>query len=1029
MALAIAALLTLAISAVGGDQPHEVASLFINQYCLSCHDTSTAEGGIDLEPLRVKSLDPTHFDLLTDVVDVVDFEEMPPAKPSVPQPSAAERDAFLAALAQWQETLSQTNAGDPGPVLLRRLTKAEYAHSLADLTGLDLDPARRFIPDAGGGEGFTNAGDTLYMSASHLDQYLQAAVEIARHATILPGTGIQFHPHPIGDRGLEQTRNTVEQTLRMALRETALPLLRPDGEARREADYLRACWQYQHREITGQDDLKALAEESGLYPWALENWWAMLNRETRSPYLQLVLDAFWSLPAPDGDSIQPPLEVERTVARLESDLRRYYEPRRGWGRNGQSILRRQRGVSDEDSSFTFTWHLREGEDSVVLAVGDMEDGRRGDELFVRGITYNTEASMELEGPDRFLSYRHWLDEEIAKLEKKLAGQPAEDRPKADHPIWKLRRLEAVRDILLSHAVDPEEPFPIKLQPPFLLRLPAPPDALALQLPTRLDPATPDAEHATLQVWFEDGEAPDPTRLMPGTLIIFHRDTPGAHYALRWFFHEFRWVFPEDREQEANELERNLTEPGRTHFGVYYLSREQCLDLLDPQDRARLEPLFEDHRLLSPESPDEILLTEWDGALIGHLQAFARRAWRRPLMAEEKSRFRQYYEREVEAGRARESVARELLVGILASPQFLYLVESSTQGGEKPAVDEVPLTPHELAARLAATLWVSIPDEALLQLADSGALTDPEVLDREVRRMLRDEKATRLARTFGGQWLHLREFQEAANVDRELFPEFTEEVHAAMRQEIDQFLTTLIRENRPVTDLIWGDYSFLDETLAAFYGIDADWEADGFRQVNLSAHDRGGLLGMGGVLIHSSYPNRTSPVRRGHWILDVLLGDPPPAPPVDVPPLEAAANEVETPSVRAMLEAHRRDPACAGCHAKIDPLGLPMENFDAIGRWRTEDAGAPIESHAELSDGRRIEGMAGLKDYLASRRDDFLRHFSRKLLGYTLGRGVLPTDQPLLDRMVARLEGNDDRFAEAMLEIVGSRQFQHKRLDP
>ena len=997
--------------------PPEGVGPFISQYCFQCHDAETAEGGIDLEPLIAAKPGAELFDQLADVQDVVVFEEMPPAKKGGHQPTTAEREAFAAQIEAWRDQLSRTNAGAPGPVTVRRLTNPEYHYSLLDLTGLDLGLTERFIPDSGGGEGFFNTGDTLFMSAQHLEQYLDAATTVAGHATILPGQGIRFHPHPIGERGLEQTRNTIEQSLRIAIRKHALPLLPGAKEPRREADYLRACWQYRFRDQTGAGDLSTLAEAAGLRPWVLKNWWAFLERrDDHSKLLPLIWEPFWELPGPDGSQPdQVPFVAEKTFHEIEARLQDWYQPRKGERRAGWSIQRRQRLVNDEN--WVGLQCRPEGAESVAFVVGDFADGQRGDLLQLKPVTYMTAESAAGETPEeRFLSYDDWLQERIIALEKAVA---AEEDPDPNYPSaegQELRRLQATASRLTALQQSSGEFY--SLQAPAILRLPVPPEAEVMALRCRLDDTLDDREEASVQVWFDPGPAPDPSRVIPAALILANRDTRAHREIGWWHVSGLNSAFPYNQETMKSELEENLARQQSGHTGVYYFSRAQCLDLLDETARTELAPHFLDAALHSAESLTSEQAAEWDTRLISHLEAFARRAWRRPLTVEEKQRVANLYHAEQAAGRGRESAARETVAGILSSAQFLYLLEPGTVTG----TGEVPLTDHELAARLAATLWVSLPDDALLAAADSGSLREPAEVEAQIRRMLANPKAARFARVFGGQWLHLHEFGGKANVDREQFPAFTDELHAAMTDELEHFLSTLVRENRPVTDLLWADYSFLNPVLADFYGVNGFQPDEGFQEVALSDHHRGGLLGMGAVLTHTSYPNRTSPVRRGHWLLEVILGDPPPAPPPNIPPLESAAVESQNPSVREMLEAHRADPACASCHNKIDPLGIAMENFDAIGRWQSDD---PIASRTTLANGEELEGVAGLKQYLAGKKSAFLEHFCRKLLGYMLGRQVLPSDSDLIETMMDRLAANDYAFDEAVLAIAESRQFQNK----
>ena len=293
-------------------------------------------------------------------------------------------------------------------------------------------------------------------------------------------------------------------------------------------------------------------------------------------------------------------------------------------------------------------------------------------------------------------------------------------------------------------------------------------------------------------------------------------------------------------------------------------------------------------------------------------------------------------------------------------------------------------------------------------------------------MLKDPKAAALAKEFAGQWLEFAGFAEKTTMDAKKFPEFTPELRAAMDQETRLFFENLIRQDRPVRDILLADYTYLNEPLARHYQI-PNVVGPEFRQVSVKGHPRGGLLGMGSILAKTSRPHRTSPVLRGNWLLNAVLGTPVPPPPNAVPELQEHPEKPS--SLRAQLEQHRADPACAACHNRIDPLGFALERFDPIGRLRQkDDLGQPLDTSASLTDGTTFDGFEGLRKYLATRQSNFTRLFSRKLLGYALGRPVLPSDTALLDTMQTRLKENDTHFSAAVLTIIESPQFQTRRTD-
>jgi hypothetical protein len=387
----------------------------------------------------------------------------------------------------------------------------------------------------------------------------------------------------------------------------------------------------------------------------------------------------------------------------------------------------------------------------------------------------------------------------------------------------------------------------------------------------------------------------------------------------------------------------------------------------------------------------------------------------------------------------ETAAREVLVRILVSPHFLYKAETlpaaplATQGDPAtpaptpaPAPAEIPLDPHQLASRLAYFLWASTPDASLRQAAADGSLAKPEVRKAHIHRMLKDPKAAALGKEFAGQWLEFAGFAEKTTMDAEKFPEFTPELRAAMDEETRLFFENLVRQDRPVRDILLADYTYLNESLARHYQI-PNVVGPEFRQVSVKGQPRGGLLGMGSVLAKTSRPHRTSPVLRGNWLLNAVLGTPVPPPPNAVP--ELAEHPEKPTSLRAQLEQHRLDPACASCHNRIDPLGFALERFDPLGRLREkDDLGQPLDTSASLTDGTTFDGFEGLRRYLASRESNFTKLFSRKLIAYALGRPVLPSDTALISTMQEQLKTHDTRFSAAVIALVESRQFLNRRTD-
>jgi mono/diheme cytochrome c family protein len=396
-----------------------------------------------------------------------------------------------------------------------------------------------------------------------------------------------------------------------------------------------------------------------------------------------------------------------------------------------------------------------------------------------------------------------------------------------------------------------------------------------------------------------------------------------------------------------------------------------------------------------------------------LSTIARRAYRRPLTETDLNALMGFYR----DGRSRGSFEQGL-ERILAAPSFLFRIEQPQSG---PPGAPFRLSDLELASRLSFFLWSSIPDDELLNLAIAGKLKDQKVIEQQVRRMLRDERSVALVNEFTTQWLKLGQLPGIVP-DADEFPEFDENLRAAMIEETRQFVASQIREDRSVMDLLSANYSFVNERLAKHYQIPNVY-GDHFRRVTYSDGVRGGLLGQSAILTVTSYPNRTSPVLRGKWLLDTMLGAPPPPPPPDVPTsLRETEEGGRLGTLRERMEEHRKSPVCAACHSRMDPLGFSLENFDGLGKWRATFEGQPIDAQAKLPDGTEFEGIVGLRKLLLNRRSEFVQTISERLLAYAIGRGLDYHDMPTVRKITRETAAQDDRWSALVLSIVKSTPF-------
>ncbi len=965
---------------------------FLAAKCYECHNADKSKGDVDLKRFASDPQLAVEFDLWQKVKDSIENGDMPPKKAKALDP--AEKDGITAWVTHSLDMLAEAKSGDPGPVTMRRLTNAEYDNTIRDLTGRDYALAQEFQTDGGGGEGFTNTGDVLFMSPAAIDKYFNAARKLADHATIMPGTGIAFHPNRIGLRGPEQVKAQAEQGLYVWYQQKATPHLPTDDQPLREADYMHACWKHQHQKVP----LEQLAKDMKLNIHFLANWWKHLNNtEPKSRFLDLTRVPWRALPADEKAA----LPIIQTIA---ADRQSWNNPKRP----GEGP---QRWQQDSDGIRPYPMQTSvNGKKHVHLCFGDTADGNKGDIALVTHI----EVSV---GKEK-LNYRHWLTKTLDEKKKQAAANPAP--PNLDALKARIAELEKMRAVYGRHPQPGRtiEPHVLAFAAPQVFTLPLPEGSHWLKVDTRLDMENPEVEEATIQWALSTDKPRDVTKVMSGVLTIWKRGTKAAQQTMGEF-NSMKQAFADMMERRLEIVAQNMyrSSPG---LGVYYFSDEQFGQLLGKQEGERLLAMKKDWGFAAPSKLNAQQAKDYDSAMVWHLRQFAKRAWRRPMSEEEFQKIDALYFDGRSKELDRESAAREVLVRVLVSPHFLFKAETLplAASGE----GDVKLNVYELASRLSYFLWASMPDWELRKAAEDGSLAKPEVLAAQTKRMLRDPKASALAKEFAGQWLKFSGFDAQSTVDEKIFPQFTADIRHDMQREVVEFFTRLVHEDRKVGDIIGGDYTFLNERLAKFYGVPGV-TGDEFREVKVAQQNRGGLLGMGAILTKTSRPHRTSPVVRGDYLYQVVLGFSSPPPPPNVPELKEASKPS---SLRESLMQHRTDPACAVCHERIDPLGFALERFDPIGQFRSEP---DIDDTGELKDGTKFQGLSGLRDYLKKNEPQFTTQFTRKLLGYALGRQTLPSDKALIAQMQTSMKQNGGKFSAAVLEIVKSRQFQNRRGEP
>lgn len=441
-------------------------------------------------------------------------------------------------------------------------------------------------------------------------------------------------------------------------------------------------------------------------------------------------------------------------------------------------------------------------------------------------------------------------------------------------------------------------------------------------------------------------------------------------------------------------------------------------------RATEATLPASHRRLIPRTPGK---DTWRADAREFLAPFLARAYRRPVTADDVNRIARFLEDAVDGGESFERGMQLAVRAALMSPHFLYRAELDE--GEPAGSGSAPrlIDDYALASRLSYFLWSSMPDDELFRRAGDKSLRTPEILDAEVRRMLLDPRAKALVDNFAMQWLQIRRLT-SAKPDKKKFPSFDGDLRDAMLKETSLFFEEVMREDLSILTFLDADFTFLNDRLARHYGIDGV-EGSAFRRVSLPNHNRGGLLTQASVLTVTSNPSRTSPVKRGRWVLEQLLGTPPPPPPPEVPELKAPLGKkglLSAGTLRQLMETHRANAGCAVCHKKMDPLGFGLENFDAVGAWRSQDADVAIDASGVLPDGKSFDGPVALKAVLIAKQDQFRRTLARRMLTYALGRGTERFDRPAIETISRDVAANHDSFVHLVTAIVKSDPFQKQR---
>jgi hypothetical protein len=963
---------------------------FLETYCYACHSGNQPAAGLDLTAYSdrdsfVKDQRRTNL-----VLARLKAGEMPPAR-AKQRPTSAQVQSVV----DWMQTTAAEEASrhpdDPGIVLARRLSNAEYDYTVHDLTGVDIRPTKEFPVDPANQAGFDNSGESLAMSPALVKKYLDATRLVASHILFLP-SGFSFAPYPVvtdEDRDKYAVNRIVDFYKRQPLD---------------YADYFVAAWRYRHRAALRRPDatLADVARDAKVSPKYLNRIWATLTAPADDVGPMAALRVRWKGLPPPVDHQEP--DTLRASAGMMRDFIVGLRPRvamtfdnlpaRGIAAGSQSlVLWKDRQFAEHRTTYpanALQLDLSDyaQSDPLVIVPASQEARARYQQSFTQFCALFPDAFYVSERGRMFLTNPREIASDAQGHRLLSAGFHSQmGYFRDDAPLYEL--------------------------------------VLDRDQQRQLDSLWTDLDFITLApvrqfkqfIWFERAEPPS--------------------FMVSAQFNGFR------SEDDDITSEAKITRLAEVYLAkAREVTNDTALGVVrDYFDRmnANVRALERAKAAAEPSHLDALL-------------AFAERAYRRPMTKAEKDDLLGFYRSLRDQHLSHEDAIRDAVASALMSPFFCYRIDppslledtrrasagqvrslaeetSRAKAGQAPDVE--PLSDYALASRLSYFLWSTMPDEELMKHAAAGDLHKPDVLAAQARRMLQDGHIRNLATEFAGNWLDVRRFEEHNAVDRERFPAFTGELRQAMFEEPIRFVVDLIQRNGSVLDFLYGNYTFVNPVLARHYEM-PEPTVDGWVRVDeAQKYARGGLLPMSVFLTKNAPGLRTSPVKRGYWIVHRLLGEYIPPPPPDVPVLPTDETKLGNLTLRETLAQHRANPACASCHAKFDAFGLVFEGYGPVGETRNQDlAGRPVQTDATFPDGTSGTGLEGLRAFMRAKgQDKFVDNLCRELLVYGLGRSLLLSDEPLLAEMRKNLSTRGFKFGNLVQSIVTSKQFVTKHSTP
>jgi hypothetical protein len=1061
---------------------------FVNEYCVKCHNSKTSEGELNLTQFKSAEMLGEHFRQWEHVVTFLEKEEMPPD--GAKQPSKKLRGEILVTIQNLLVQEAKKLDGDPGVVLPRRLSNSEYNYTVRDLTGTDIQPAKAFPIDPASGEGFNNTGEALTMSPSLFKKYYAAAEHIADHLLLKPSgfdfapysvvtyaDQKKFYEGAIIDF---YRRHNVDYRLYLYI---VWKFQNQNSEGPRKsieqfADDHKLSRKYLKRLA---DALERDSKDEFYLRWLRHRWQKASSFETETKTVRAIHALAADLKRLSQSICMQETQAIRSNAGnppiYHTDRRRISAAERD--KFNEKLIAESRHIHTEFRD------LNKREQITLLI--HVEDPSGGNDGFVTlsELNFSKQSATGYRSNDtkKNTPFAEVLAKHAPNVLKGLQfgmhpkGKKVEPSSLvlASGSLLKLTiptKAFAGEKRIFFHAkatIDSEHTKGGQVRVALYNRQPSRDD---LEQASHEVPLL-NLDHPITDRWRKSGR--EFCSLFPNR-FLYVDDTRGlsaGFHLIEGFFRDdqplCKWVLNDAQnaylDRLWNELyfgtdiaekllrgfvffersERNfmkhsdfdsikeedpklVEEESQAKFRQIYLARSNVKVTGKELAEHPISVFFESIR--SGLKKRKTQLANAQPIYLRRLEQFARNAYRRPLTNKELKRLRAFYNATAEQPEfGIEQAVRASIIRLLVSPHFCYRMDSP------PAGELVkPLPDIALASRLSYFLWSSTPDSDLLRLAEVGELTKTATLRSQTKRMLKDPKVEKFALEFFGQWLGYRDFLDRESVNRNVFREFDDELKQAMFEEPTRVITHLIQNDLPVTELLSSDSTFMNKRLARHYDLGFtplakdDPKTKWLHVSGMRDKGRGGILGMAVFLTKNSQPERTSPVKRGFWVFHKVLGQHIPAPPDDVAVLPAKETDTNGKTIRELLKLHTDDAKCARCHVRFDPIGLAMEGFDPIGKARGKDlAGRAIDNVVQLPNGKEVRGVPGYSDYLVKgRRDAFIKTLCRKFLGYALGRSLVLSDQPLLEKMQQRLKQNEFRFSALFETVVFSPQFLNQR---